>query len=150
MAVGYLVEYWPGTSLVKQILYGDESDLPDGWTFIIDDENTPPPPDPVPSPEQQEAIANALLDAKLRQANAQVTALQGRVDAINDAIEFEEVLPEELAELPIRKAQLTAWKKYRIDLGRVKTAPGWYQNPTWPTMPEPYTSETSAAPVQAS
>lgn len=149
MSVGYWIEYWPGTQLVKQVQAGqNEEDLPDGWGFLPESEG--PPPEPVPSPEQQEAIANALLDAKLRQANAQVTALQGRVDAINDAIEFEEVLPEELAELPIRKAQLTAWKKYRIDLGRVKTAPGWYQNPTWPTMPEPYTSETSAAPVQAS
>lgn len=103
-----------------------------------------PPPEIVPLPASVEAAANGLLDAKLRQANAQVTALQGRIDAINDGIEFEEALPEEIAELPVRKSQLTLWKKYRIELGRVKATPGWYQTPAWPVVPEPYTSETSA------
>lgn len=146
--IGYWIEYWPGTQLVKQVLYGqNEEDLPEGWGFLPETET---PPVPVLSTEQQEQAANNLLEAKLRQANAQVTALQGRVDAINDAIEFEEALPEEIAELPIRNAQLTLWKKYRVALGRVKAAPGWYQTPAWPAMPEPYTSETSASPVQAS
>lgn len=147
---GYAYEVWPGTMLVKFVMnVGDEADTPEGWFFVPWGE---PVPVPVDDPSLLEGQMQALLDAKLRQANAQVSALQGRVDAINDAIEFEEALPEEIAELPVRKAQLTLWKKYRIDLGRVKAAPGWYATPTWPTMPEPYTAETSAVAkaVQAS
>lgn len=147
--MNYSIEYWQGTDSVKSVMaVSDESAVPEGCVFWPAENG--PPPDPVPSPAQIEATANALLDSKLRQANAQVTALQGRVDAINDAIEFGGALPEEIAELPIRKAQLTLWKKYRIELGRVKAAPGWYQTPAWPVIPEPYTSETSARPAQTS
>lgn len=109
-----------------------------------------PPPTPVPPPAQVEAAAIALLDSKQRVALLQISAIQSRIDSINDAIEFDEALPEEVAELPGLSALLTLWKKYRIALGRVTTIVGWYQTPTWPAMPEPYTSETSAsAPDQA-
>ena len=142
MSGGYVYEVWPGTMLVKFVMgVGDESETPEGWFFSPWSE---PMPQPVPDPALMEGEMQALLDAKLRQANAQVTALQGRVDAINDAIEFDEALPEEIAELPIRMAQLTVWKKYRIALGRVKAAAGWYQTPAWPAVPEPYTAETNA------
>lgn len=106
-------------------------------------------PREVPPPPVTEGEQIYVLDTKLRQANTQITALQGRVDAINDAIRFEEALPEEIDELPLRITQLTAWQKYRINLGRVKTAAGWYLTPAWPAVPEPYTSETSAITVSA-
>lgn len=104
-----------------------------------------PPPDPVPLPAQVEAAAISLLDAKQRQATLQISAIQSRIDAINDAIEFEEELPEEVEELPVRAAQLKVWKKYRIDLGRVTSLTGWYQSPAWPSTPIPYNSEMSAS-----
>lgn len=109
-----------------------------------------PPPSPVSLPAQIEAAAIAMLDSKQRVAILQISAIQSRIDAINDAIEFEEALPEEIAELPGLSALLILWKKYRIALGRVITIAGWYQAPTWPIMPDPYTSETTAsAPDQA-
>ncbi|MHC8382117.1 hypothetical protein [Pseudomonas sp. LB3P14] len=54
---------------------------------------------------------SADLNARTRLASAQVTALQSRVDAINDAIVGNYALPEEVEEKPLRAAMLTEWKK---------------------------------------
>lgn len=143
---GYQIEYWPGAQLIKSLtLVDDESMIASGCGFWPMSAGELPTPSQDPS--LLEGQMQALLDVKLHQSNAQVTALQGRVDAINDAIEFKEVLPEEIAELPIRSAQLTLWKKYRVALGRVKAAQGWYATPTWPVMPEPYTTATFSSAV---
>lgn len=92
--------------------------------------------------EQLAALAVEQLESRSRQASAQVSALQGRVDAISDAIElFGDATPEEIAELPVRQSQLTAWKRYRVLLGRVSSQATWPLTPVWPEMPEPYTSE---------
>lgn len=90
------------------------------------------------------AAATLSLNAYTRLATAQVSALQGRVDAINDATDGGYVLPEETAELPGRVVQLAAWKKYRVLLGRVATQATWPSAPVWPDQPETYTDEMSA------
>lgn len=94
----------------------------------------------------QLAVSQATLNTLTKQANAQVTALQGRIDTINDAIGGGYALPEEETELPGRIAQLSAWKKYRVDLGRVKTVPtgAWPAAPVWPVVPELYAEGMSA------
>lgn len=92
------------------------------------------------------------LNALTRQANAQVTALTGRVTTLDYVINGQDeddpdyIAPTaaEIAELPVRKAQLKSWNSYNVKLGRVKTTAGWPAAPVWPVMPEPYTSETSA------
>lgn len=68
-------------------------------------------------------------------AAAQKAALTNRIGVINDAIEFEEATPAEVAELPVRQAQLTAWKRYAVLLGRVTTQEGWPPNVIWPEQP---------------
>ncbi len=124
-----------------------------------------PPPTPVPLPAQVEAATFAHLNAKQRQAIAQISAIQSRVDAINylintgdpdhpdylepDDPDYLAPTAEEIAELPVRKAQLKAWNTYRGKLGRVTTSAGWYQTPAWPAVPAPYTSEMSAAAPEA-
>lgn len=122
-----------------------------------------PPPDPVALPAQVEAAAYTLLDSKQRVAALQISAIQSRIDTINylintgnpdhpdylelDDPDYMEPTEEELAELPVRKVQLKSWNTYRGKLGRVTTAPGWYQTPAWPVIPAPYTSEmTESAP----
>lgn len=113
-----------------------------------------------------EAINTSLLDSKQRQATVQISAIQSRIDAINylintgdpdhpdylepDDPDYMAPTAAELAELPVRKAQLKAWNTYRGKLGRVMTSAGWYQTPAWPLMPEPYTSEMSATAPSAS
>jgi hypothetical protein len=101
---------------------------------------------------KQLAIATAQLNVLTRQANAQVTALEGRVSTIEYTIneqdpddpEYIEPLPEEIAELPVRKAQLKSWNSYRTKLGRVNLQATWPAAVLWPAVPEPYTSEMSA------
>ncbi|WP_085637858.1 MULTISPECIES: hypothetical protein [unclassified Pseudomonas] len=87
----------------------------------------------------------ATLNARTRLATAQVTALQSRIDAINDAIDGEYALPEEVDEKPQRVAALADWKKYRVLLGRVTGLPVWPTAPSWPEQPEPYNEETTVA-----
>lgn len=87
--------------------------------------------------------ATAQLSYLARQANAQITSLQGRVDALNDAVVLDMATPEEETELPGRLPQLKAWKTCRILLGRVNTKATWPATPEWPEMPEPFTEEMS-------
>lgn len=119
------------------------------------------PSDPVPLPAQVEDAAYAQLDSNQRVAILQISAIQSRIDAINylintgkpdhpdylepDDPDYMEPTEEELAELPVRKAQLKSWNTYRGKLGRVTTSPGWYQTPAWPVTPTPYTSEMSGS-----
>jgi hypothetical protein len=87
----------------------------------------------------------ADLNARTRLATAQITALQGRIDAINDAIDGDYALPEEVDEKPIRVSALTDWKTYRVLLGRVTGQPIWPTQPAWPEQPAPYNEETTVA-----
>ncbi|MFJ4587916.1 hypothetical protein ACIP1Z_11490 [Pseudomonas moraviensis] len=88
---------------------------------------------------------SAILNSRTRLATAQITALQGRIDAINDAIEGDYALPEEVEEKPVRASALAEWKKYRVLLGRVTGLPVWPTQPAWPEQPEPYNEETTVA-----
>ena len=105
---------------------------------------------PLPQFTEEELLAQALLTAttqlnsSTRLATAQVTALQARVDTINDAISGGYALPEEEAELPTLTVPLAAWKKYRVLLGRVSTQATWPTAPVWPVAPASFTNETSA------
>lgn len=102
--------------------------------------------------EQWIEYSTEELQRRQRQANAQVTALSGRVTTLDylinqqdpDDEDYIAPTPAEIAELPVRKAQLKSWNSYNVKLGRVSTAAGWPQKPAWPVMPEPYTNETSA------
>jgi hypothetical protein len=96
---------------------------------------------------EQLATATATLNTDTRLASTQVSALQGRIDAINDATDGGYVLREETAELPGRITQLAAWKKYRVMLGRVSTQATWPANPAWPPKPELFTDEASVSAV---
>ena len=104
----------------------------------------------VPATSAQYLLFNTTEVERLqRLANAQVTALQGRVDTLNEAIEDGDALPSEIAEQPIRTAQLKAWKDFRKLVGRVSLQATWPQAPLWPVQPEPYTNETSAVAASA-
>lgn len=89
------------------------------------------------------------VDRLAKLSNVQVTALQGRVDAIKDAIDFGIETPEEVAELPIREAELREWKLYRIYVGRIKTQAGWAMDIIWPVQPPFYMNELSYASNEA-
>lgn len=87
-----------------------------------------PPPDYL-------AISRARLQAATQLAASQKVALANRISVINDAIELEEATPAEIAELPVRQSQLTAWKRYAVFLGRVTTQEGWHLSVDWPVEP---------------
>lgn len=139
------------------------------------DGNIPPQPQPDPNAEitdgvvdktqlitkasidaeilaEQTRVATDQLNALTRQANAQVTALAGRVATLDFLVNGQDeedpdyIAPTaaDVAELTQRKTQLKQWNTYNVKLGKVKAAAGWPANPTWPVMPEPYNNETSA------
>lgn len=90
---------------------------------------------PAPTPEQVLASQSAILVGLKTEAEAQKTALTNRIGVLNDSIELEMATPEEEAELPVRVAQLKAWKTYAVLLGRVTTQAGWPPEVVWPTKP---------------
>ena len=99
--------------------------------------------------EQYLFVHTEELQRLQRLANTQVTALQGRADTLNDAVDLDMATPAEIAEQPVRAAQLKAWKLYRVLVGRVSTQATWPSAPSWPVQPEPYTNETSAVAASA-
>lgn len=90
-------------------------------------------------------VMTADLNSRTRLATAQISALQSRIDAIDDAIDGDYALPEEVGEKPSRVSALAEWKKYRVLLGRVTGLPVWPTDPSWPEQPEPYNEETSVS-----
>jgi|GEM_PF-1564020 len=125
-----------------------------GWTADLVDGKWLLQPYVAPPPTAAQVLASQ--SAKLQQLNqlaaAQKAALSNRIGVINDAIEFEEATPEEISELPIRQAQLTAWKRYAVLLGRVTTQEGWPPDVIWPDQPSEGMdlSISAARPTQAS
>lgn len=87
------------------------------------------------SPQMILAQQSAKLQALIMLAAAQKTALINRTSTLNDAIELEEATPAEIAELPLRQAQLLEWKRYAIYLGRVTGQAGWPPDAVWPVQP---------------
>lgn len=87
-------------------------------------------PEPMYTPEQLR-INNAIsLDEKLQAANREIARLQNRIEAIQDAIDGDYAIPSEQTEIEQKKSYLPAWKRYRVELGRVDL-----DNPIWPEMP---------------
>lgn len=76
------------------------------------------------------------LATRTMEATAIIAGAKSRIDTINDAIELNDATESEVAEMPLLTAQLGVWKKYRIDLGRVKGLNGWPKDPQWPQRPE--------------
>lgn len=104
-----------------------------GWTYV-NGEFIEPPVIP-PTPEEILARQSAFLQGYTQLAASQKTALTNRIGTILDAIDLEMATPEEEAELPVRQAQLTAWKKYAVLLGRVTAQPDWPETVVWPAQP---------------
>lgn len=102
-------------------------------------------------------LATEQLNALLRQANAQLIAISGRISVLDWLIniqtpedqaeageEYTAPTADDIAELAALKPRYTKWVSYNVKLGKVKTQATWPTAPVWPVMPEPYTSETSA------
>ena len=108
-----------------------------GWTAIESNgvwsfaPYIPPPP----TEEQILLSQSQKLQILKHLAEEQKTALTSRIGVLNDAVDLEMASDEEIAELPIRKAQLIEWKRYAILLGRVTTQEGWPPEVEWPVQP---------------
>lgn len=120
---------WVDVDGVDGIDYGWAATESDGeWIFA-------PYVAPPPTPEQVLTSQSAKLVGLKQLAEAQKTALSNRIGTLNDAIELEMATPEEEAELPLRIAQLKAWKTYAVLLGRVTGQAGWPPDVEWPVQP---------------
>lgn len=104
-----------------------------GWSYATGIFS--PPPVVPPTDEQLIAINTSTLQQLTQLATAQKVALTNRIGTLNDAIDLDMATPAEVAELPVRTAQLKAWKTYAVLLGRVTTQPGWALTVTWPVQP---------------
>lgn len=105
------------------------------------------------SMKEAAAAAQALTAAKLELASrnnaaaAQITRIQDRIETLSYGIEFGEATDNETAESKALTANLTAWKRYKYELGKVTALPGWHQYPAWPIAPA--VMEIAATPMAA-
>lgn len=90
---------------------------------------------PPPTPQQILASQSAKLRGLVQLASAQKAALANRIDDIEFSIEDGTSTSADEAELPVRKAQSTAWYRFSSALGRVATQAGWPVTVTWPAQP---------------
>jgi hypothetical protein len=103
---------------------GEPTDLLHSITLHVAVEEAPPIPFDTP---EQETPALTLEEAQAKyhalraEADYQIAPLQGAVD-------IEEATPAEIA-------LLKAWKKYRIELGRVSAQAGFPVSIDWPILP---------------
>lgn len=65
----------------------------------------------------------------------QKLSIENRIGVINDAVEFDDVTPQEIKELSDRKIQLVEWKRFAIDLGRMSYTES-LEDHEWPKQPE--------------
>lgn len=138
----------PDGMYIPTYVVGEIGDLGEKKGGVWEDRGSAPPL----TAEQILQASTAQVYALTRQANAQVSALSGRVTTLDyllngqdeDDPDYIEPTAADIEELAQRKAQLKTWNSYAIKLGRITSAVGWSSNPTWPKLPEPYTSETSA------
>lgn len=104
-----------------------------GWVY--DGVTFSQPPESQPTEAEVLATQSAKLKFLTQLASSQKSSLTNRIDTLNDAIELEEATPAEIAELPVRQAQLLEWKRYAIYLGRVTGQAGWPPDAEWPVQP---------------
>lgn len=136
----------PALSTLESLQYGDIREQDGHWyrAWVV-----------IPGTAEQWAeYSTAELQSRQGQANAQVTAIQGRITTLNWKIneqdpeelgdDYDPPTPEDIAELAAMRSRYTKWNAYSNKLGKVKAQPTWPQSPVWPVMPEPYTNETSA------
>lgn len=105
-----------------------------GWSYA-NGAFTPPPPIP-PTDAEIEASNRVILAVSNQLATSQKAALANRISIIQDAIDLDIATPEEISEMPIRKAQQVEWKTYAVYLGRVTQQEGWALTVVWPEQPE--------------
>jgi len=79
-------------------------------------------PDYFPNDAEYLAAAQERMELALRRANSEVVIYQDRVD-VDEASDAD-------------RAQLTAWKKYRVAINRIPEQSGYPHAITWPVAPD--------------
>lgn len=92
---------------------------------------------PIAAPSEP-ALAQAaeLNRARLSaQATGTINALQPAFDTLQDAVRLNLATSEETASLPLKQAELDAWRSYRVYLSRIETQAGYPTSIEWPPAP---------------
>ncbi|MDU8454798.1 hypothetical protein [Pseudomonas syringae group sp. J254-4] len=99
--------------------------------------------------------ATNLLNTRIRNANDQVFAINGRISNLNWLINIQD--PEEMGddyeaptqadidELASLRAPLNKWNSYLNKLTKVAAQAGWPTDPAWPVAPAPYVLQMARA-----
>lgn len=92
---------------------------------------------PLLEPEAPALAQAALLTCARLTAVATTTInpLQTACDTLQDAVRLGLSTPEETAALPLKQAELDAWRSYRVYLSRIETQAGFPAAVEWPTAP---------------
>lgn len=92
---------------------------------------------PVLEPETPALAQAALLTAARLSAvaTATINAQQTALETLQDAVRLNLATEAESA-LPLKQAELDAWRSYRVYLSRIEAQPGYPAGIEWPPAPE--------------
>jgi hypothetical protein len=93
---------------------------------------------PILEPEGT-ALAQAALLTRGRLsavATATINPLQTALDTLQDAVRLNLATAEEATSLPLKQAELDAWRAYRVYLSRIETQAGYPAAIEWPSAPD--------------
>jgi hypothetical protein len=94
----------------------------------------------------QAAVLNRARLSAL--ATATITALQTALETLQDAVRLNLATAAEADSLPLKQAELDAWRTYRVYLSRIETQPGYPASIEWPLAPAvPFSLDAEPAPA---
>lgn len=104
---------------------------------------------PILEPEGP-ALAQAAVMTCARlsaEATATINPLQTELDTLQDAVRLNMATEAEAALLPLKQAELDAWRSYRVYLSRIETQTGFPTAIDWPVTPAvPFSLDAEPAP----
>lgn len=92
---------------------------------------------PILAPETHalEQAAGLTLSRLSAVATATISTLQVALETLQDAVRLNLSTEEEAAALPLKQAELDAWRSYRVFLSRIEAQPGYPDAIEWPAVP---------------
>lgn len=101
------------------------------------------PPAPALALAQTAELNRTRLSAL---ATATISTLQTALETLQDAVRLSLATTAEADSLPLKQAELEAWRTYRVYLSRIETQPGYPTSIEWPPAPAvPFSLEAEPA-----
>ncbi|MGN2411172.1 phage tail assembly chaperone [Pseudomonas syringae] len=100
----------------------------------------------IAEPAETEVLSSFMLqrNAESSLATAKINALQTSLEIVQDAVDLENANTSQIDSVPQLKAELDAWRTYRVHLAQMESQAGFPLSVKWPEPPaQPFISSLS-------